>query len=223
MVLLGFRQGDTTHYQGIIIPHGVGAKHSGVRYHRIPSSPSGARQRGESRGERSASQFSGCGIQRTRLWHIRMGPSMCGDLWEPESGENINLNLKRHLKLTFQIFEHPYVVSQIGDNPESNLYMRGIVCFIRNNKALPRLRVGFDRIYIYQALEKELGLENGLFTLVPGSHREKADSVERQTEIQIRLSPGQSLLVDGNMVIRYPQAGGGLCIMAAYWKKKDNL
>jgi hypothetical protein len=101
--------------------------------------------------------------------------------------------------------------------------MRGIVCFIKNNRPLPRVRVGFDRIYVYQALEKELGPENGLFSLVPGSHREKAASVERQTEVQIRLSPGQTLLVDGNMVIRYPQGGGGLCMMAVYWKRKDNL
>lgn len=110
-----------------------------------------------------------------------------------------------------------------SDNPESNLYMRGIMCFIRNNTPLPRVRVGFDRIYIYRALEKALGPKDGLFTLVPGSHREKADSVERQTEVQIRLSPGQILIVDGNMVIRYPQSGGGVCMMAAYWKRKDSL
>jgi hypothetical protein len=126
-------------------------------------------------------------------------------------------------RLTCQIFDHPFIVNQIGDNPESNLYMRGLVCFIKNDRPLPRLRIGYDRIYIYQALDKELGPGNGLFTLVPGSHLKEANSVERQAEVQIRLLPGQTLLVDGNMVIRYPQGGGGLCMMAAYWRRKDNL
>lgn len=111
----------------------------------------------------------------------------------------------------------------MGDNPESNLYIRGVACFVKNTRPLPRVRVGYDRIYIYRPLEKTLGPEDGLFRLVPGSHREKAGSVERQAEVDIRLSPGQVLLMDGNMVIRYPQNGGGLCMMAAYWKKKDNL
>lgn len=111
----------------------------------------------------------------------------------------------------------------MGDNPESNLYIRGVACFVKNTRPLPRVRVGYDRIYIYQPLEKTLGPEDGLFRLVPGSHREKAGSVERQAEVDIRLSPGQVLLMDGNMVIRYPQNGGGLCMMAAYWKKKDSL
>lgn len=97
------------------------------------------------------------------------------------------------------------------------------MCFIKNDRPLPRVRVGFDRIYVYRALEKALGPEDGLFALVPGSHREKAESVERRAEVQVRLSPGQTLLVDGNMVIRYPQSGGGVCMMAAYWKKKDDL
>ncbi|OQE70068.1 hypothetical protein PENNAL_c0125G08637 [Penicillium nalgiovense] len=98
-----------------------------------------------------------------------------------------------------EIFNHPFFASQVGDNPESNLYIRGVACFVKNTRPLPRVRVGYDRIYIYRPLEKTLGPEDGLFRLVPGSHREKAGSVERQAEVDIRLSPGQVLLMDGNM------------------------
>lgn len=101
--------------------------------------------------------------------------------------------------------------------------MRGTVCFIKNTRQLSRVRLGYDRTYLYLPLEKALGPEDGLFRLVPGSHREKANNVEGLSEVEIRLSPGQILVVDGNMVIRYPQSGGGVCMMAAYWKKKDNL
>lgn len=114
-------------------------------------------------------------------------------------------------------------MNQVGDDPESSLCSRGVACFIKNTRPLPRVRVGYDRIYVYLPLEKILGPEDGLFRLVPGSYREKADSVEKQGEVDIRLSPGQALLMDGNTVIRYPRNGGGLCIIAAYWKKKDNL
>lgn len=148
---------------------------------------------------------------------------MCGTLWNPERGKTKRINIHRSIKLTSQVFDHPFLASQLGHNPESNLYMRGVICFVKNNKPLPRVRVGSDRIYIYRALDRELGPKDGLFALIPGSHREKANNVERQTEIQIRLSPNQILVVDENMVIRYPQDGDGLCMMAAYWKRKDNL
>lgn len=99
--------------------------------------------------------------------------------------------------------------------------MRGAICWIRNRKPLPKLRAGFDRIFLYIALADEIGPEDGLLKLVPGSHKQKSGVVEMQPEIDIRLSPGQALIMDGNMVIRYPQNGGGICIMAVYWKRKD--
>jgi hypothetical protein len=98
--------------------------------------------------------------------------------------------------------------------------MRAAICWMRNRTQLPKLRAGFDRIFIYLALADEIGPENGLLRLVPGSHELKGDVVGMQSEIDIRLSPGQALIIDGNLVIRYPQNGGGICIMAVYWKTR---
>ena len=76
--------------------------------------------------------------------------------------------------------------------------MRGVVIWIRNKTPLPRVRTGSDRIYVYRALEGEIGPDEGMFRLVPGSHHMGGDEADACPEIDIRLAPGQILLMDGN-------------------------
>ncbi|KAJ5220834.1 uncharacterized protein N7469_009721 [Penicillium citrinum] len=52
---------------------------------------------------------------------------MCGTIRNPKRGEGKEINIQSSMRLTGQVFDHPFVVSQVGENPESNLYMRGVM------------------------------------------------------------------------------------------------
>ncbi|KAI9893023.1 MAG: hypothetical protein M1814_000907 [Vezdaea aestivalis] len=88
-----------------------------------------------------------------------------------------------------------------------------IFSFYSNEKQLPRLRAGPGKVILFRPIEKEIGTENGLFRIVPDSHKMSyIESVKVQSE-SIRIKPNQILLLDGNMLIEYPKEGGGLGLL----------
>ena len=84
---------------------------------------------------------------------------------------------------------------------------------MHNPKQLKRLKAGRGRVFIYRAVEEALGPENGFFKIVEGSHRMKPEEIINTQAKDIRLDPGDIIIVDGNLVIEYPQSGGGVGLL----------
>jgi hypothetical protein len=84
---------------------------------------------------------------------------------------------------------------------------------MRNVKQLQRLKAGRGRVFIYRAVGDTLGPDNGFLRIVEGSHRMSPDQFIDATAREIRLEPGQAIIMDGDLVIEYPQAGGGVGLL----------
>lgn len=86
-------------------------------------------------------------------------------------------------------------------------------------KESPGYRAGLGWVLLYKPFEGELHTGVGFFSVIPGSH-EMSDSEADDREFNpISLQPNQVIVLDGNLVIRWPAAGGGLGMMK-YIKKK---
>ena len=107
----------------------------------------------------------------------------------------INFNLIR------QVFNYSFFVGHVGYNVDTQLYMRGVVIRIRNKVSFLRIYAGSDYIYVYHTLEGEVGPNEEIFKLVPGSHHMRGDEADTYPEIDICLALGQTLLMDGNIMI----------------------
>lgn len=98
--------------------------------------------------------------------------------------------------------------------------MNDVVVWIRNLNQLPRLKAGRGRVFIYRAVEEALGPENGFFRIVEGSHRMRFEEAIIAQAKDIHLEPGDIIIVDGELVIEYPQTGGGVgllkCVAKSY-------
>jgi len=68
-------------------------------------------------------------------------------------------------------------------------------------------------VFIYRAVEEALGPENGFFRIVEGSHRMKPEEVINAQAKDIHLELGDIIIVNGDLVIEYPQSGGGVGLL----------
>jgi hypothetical protein len=89
---------------------------------------------------------------------------------------------------------------------------------MKNPTQLKRLRAGRGRVFIYRAIEDELGPQNGFFRIVKGSHRMNVEEILNTKAEDIHLKPGQAMIVDGDLVIEYPSEGGGSGLLIAIHK-----
>jgi len=84
---------------------------------------------------------------------------------------------------------------------------------MRNHKQLQRLRAGRGRVFVYKAVEEVLGPHCGFFRIVDGSHRMSPEQIINASAKDIYLNPGQVIILDGDLVIEYPEAGGGVGLL----------
>ena len=98
-----------------------------------------------------------------------------------------------------------------------------MIVWTKNPKQLQRFRAGRDRVFIYRPLEEALGPENGFFRIVEGSHRMGKDGVTNANAKDIRLEPGQAIILDGDLQIEYPQAGGGVGLAKCIGKMESEV
>ena len=92
---------------------------------------------------------------------------------------------------------------------------------MRNVKQLQRLKAGRGRVFIYRAFKDPLGPENGFIRIVEGSHLVGPEHLINASATEIRLKPGQAIIMDGELVIEYPQSGGGVGLLQSI-SKFDN-
>ena len=90
---------------------------------------------------------------------------------------------------------------------------------MRNNTQLGRFHAGKDHVFIYRPLEEALGPHNGFFKVVAGSHNMRPEQIAEAEAEEIQLQFGQALILDGDVVIEYPMAGGGIGLVKCLSKK----
>lgn len=62
--------------------------------------------------------------------------SQCASFFRTHEEVRADVLIRRNslLELTSQFFKHPFFVNQVGDDPESSLYSRGVACFIKKHQ-----------------------------------------------------------------------------------------
>ena len=75
-----------------------------------------------------------------------------------------------------------------------------------------RVRAGRGRVFIYKAVQVPLGPESGFFRIVLGPHVLSPDQIINAKAEDNRLQPGQVIILDGDVVTEYPQAGGRISL-----------
>ena len=84
---------------------------------------------------------------------------------------------------------------------------------MENIRQLQRLKAGRNRVFIYRAFKEALGPHNGFFRIVEGSHRASPEHLINASATEIHLEPGEVIIMDGELVIEYPQRGGGVGLL----------
>lgn len=97
-----------------------------------------------------------------------------------------------------------------GPYAHANIHMAAAVVWMKNPSQLQRLKAGRGLVFIYKAVEETLGPENGFFRIVEGSQRMSPEQIVNANARDIYLQPGEAIILDGDLAIEYPQAGGGV-------------
>jgi hypothetical protein len=117
-------------------------------------------------------------------------------------------------RLTNQLHGDEYLKNMLhGSYANAKLQMADVVVWMQNYKQLQRVRAGRGRVFIYKAVEGTLSPENGFFRVVEGSHLMGPEQVMNAKAKDIYLEPGQAIIVDGELIIEYPQTGGGIGLL----------
>lgn len=96
--------------------------------------------------------------------------------------------------------------------------MADVVIWMQNPNQLQRFKAGRGRVFVYKAIEGVLGPQNGFFRIVEGSHLMNPDQIIKTNAKDVHLQPGQAIILDGDLVIEYPQAGGGVALLKCFSK-----
>ncbi|PGG95597.1 hypothetical protein AJ80_09936 [Polytolypa hystricis UAMH7299] len=91
-----------------------------------------------------------------------------------------------------------------------------VVFFAENPTQQPRYPAGPRRSSVYiwcSATDEELHDGNGLFRIVEGSHIKLRGEIDGIDPTPIRLKPYEILIMSADLIIQYPQGGGGVAIV----------
>ena len=91
-----------------------------------------------------------------------------------------------------------------------------------HNPRVQRFRAGGGRVFIYKALEERLSLHNGFFKIVVGSQCISLEEIRNAQARDIHCQPGQATILDGDLVMEYPQAGSGVGLLKCLWKAAES-
>ena len=76
---------------------------------------------------------------------------------------------------------------------------------------------------IYRLFRDELSSEIEFFKIKPGSHLMSSPmKILDIPDEDIHLKPNEVLVLDGEIVIKWPKPGGGLCMLQAIKKKRQD-
>ncbi|EDO00503.1 predicted protein [Sclerotinia sclerotiorum 1980 UF-70] len=105
-----------------------------------------------------------------------------------------------------------------GAYKDAKTYMADVVIWMQNPNQLQRFKAGRGRVFVYKAIEGVLGPQNGFFRIVEGSHLMNPNQIIKTNAKDVHLQPGQAIILDGDLVIEYPQAGGGVALLKCFSK-----
>ncbi|KAI9759363.1 MAG: hypothetical protein M1840_003367 [Geoglossum simile] len=101
--------------------------------------------------------------------------------------------------LTFLLGE-PYTAEAV--------YLKRNFITVYNPEPLSRVRAGENNVLIWRPFHKALDAQNGLFRIVKRSQGMERAQVDKAGVVEIKLEPGQALILTGELWIEWPQNGG---------------
>ena len=93
-----------------------------------------------------------------------------------------------------------------------------IMSTVRNNPQLPPYRAGPGKVLLFKPIDHGLSEGVGFLRYFEGSHK-KSKSIGDMPERGICVELDQILVMDGDLVIRWPKTGGGIFMLQGIIKK----
>ena len=93
-----------------------------------------------------------------------------------------------------------------------------IMSTIRNNPQLPPYRAGLGKVLLFKLIDYGLSEEVRFLRYFEGSHK-KSKSIGDMPERGICVELNQILVMDGDLVIRWPKTGGGIFMLQGIIEK----
>jgi hypothetical protein len=93
-----------------------------------------------------------------------------------------------------------------------------IMSMVTNDTQLPPWRVGPGKVLLFKPIDQELCEDTGFFRYFDGSHKQSHAITEGK---EIRVGLNEILAIDGDVIIRWPKAGGGVFMLQGIMKKRS--
>lgn len=94
-----------------------------------------------------------------------------------------------------------------------------IMIMVENDEPLKHCRFWPNKVLVFRLIKDDLSPEVGFFRAKPGSHRTLSHrKIHDIPDENIYLKANEALVLDGDMVIKWPESGGGLCMMKVITK-----
>jgi hypothetical protein len=90
---------------------------------------------------------------------------------------------------------------------------------LTNSPQLPPYKLGPGKVFLFKPIDHDLSEEVGFLKYFEGSHIQ-SKSIGNAPERGICLTLDQMLVMDGDLVIRWPKAGGGIFILQGILKNR---
>ncbi|EGD99966.1 hypothetical protein TESG_07294 [Trichophyton tonsurans CBS 112818] len=95
-----------------------------------------------------------------------------------------------------------------------------ILSMVKNDQQLQPWRIMPGKVLVIRPVTHELNASVGFPKSIKGSHRMSSiGEVMGAPEEELIIGLNQALIIDGDVVIRFPRAGGGVCMMEGIMKK----
>lgn len=116
-----------------------------------------------------------------------------------------------------QLSTNEFITSRCGPYPDA-VKDEAVMLTLANDPQLPPYRLGPGKIFLFKPIDQALSEDVGFLRYYEGSHR-RSKSIGDAAEKAICLRMNQMLIMDGDLVIRWPKAGGGIFILQGILKK----